>query len=438
MRVRFALTAALFLVFCVSAYGIQVSLPEISAERGTDIEVEISVDDTSGITGGDINLEYDPAVLTVKDAQPTDLLAGLLVQKNFGVAGEVKFAMAGFAGLAGGSGAIFKITFTIAADAYGETALTLTRAKLFDENVSVIETTVVDGSINVRGEAVTAEGTLVKLDVTTFMYGTHGLQSGGDLAYALKSATIDLDQFIDLAVTVQGELIHNGLDGGPPYVDVTDVEVHEVLPSVVKDHTPGAPMLALQATYDQANVHGHAYIDIWKSTVPAAVEEGDYLEFQIIMFSGIPTFKASVDLHTTDGTTLRDSGASDQNDASAHPSADLSQYAENQWYHRTIPLAPLAGKIIDGVMIATDSNEHEAGIFRAYVDNIQITDGTGIKQSIWMGENTIPATGTNVATETTLAGTDGMSDYSVSIVSETPVAPAGKLATSWGKVKNSR
>ncbi len=207
-------------------------------------------------------------------------------------------------------------------------------------------------------------------------------------------------------------------------------------PLVVRGHADGAPMLALEATYDEANVHGHTYIDIWEGSIP--VDAAGYLEFQIVMFFGNPTFKGTVDLHTTDGTTLRDSGATDQNDLNAHPGTDLSEYAKDGWYHRKISLAPLAGKTIDGVMIATDSNEHNAGIFRVYVDNIQITNGDGILEAIWMGEPTIPITGTSSATETTLAGTTGMSNYSVTIVSETPVTPKEKLAATWGSIKSGR
>jgi hypothetical protein len=150
-------------------------------------------------------------------------------------------------------------------------------------------------------------------------------------------------------------------------------------------------------------------------------------------------FRGSVDLHASDGFTLRDSGAKDQNDISAHPAADLSEYARDRWYHRKISLDPLAGKTIDGIMIATDSDEHAAGIFRAYVDNIQITDGEYTTVFIWgdaASEGTVPITGSDTATGTAFAGTDGMSEYSVSIVGMTSVSPMGKLISTWGGIKS--
>ncbi len=189
----------------------------------------------------------------------------------------------------------------------------------------------------------------------------------------------------------------------------------------------------MQANYDAENVHGHTYIDIWKGDFP--IKSGQFLEFQVTMFSGNPTFKGSVDLVTSDGATLRDSGAKDQNALSAHPATDISKYARDNWYHRKISLDPLAGKTLKGVMIATDSNEHGQGLFRVYVDNIQITDGTYIINAIYLDEETVPSTGKAVSTDVTFAGTKGMSNYSVTVVGETPVMPDGKLSTSWGKIK---
>jgi PKD repeat protein len=225
-------------------------------------------------------------------------------------------------------------------------------------------------------------------------------------------------------------------DDGDTGVDTLVVNVLEGLPPVIREHSPGRPMLALEATYNEANVHGHTYVDIWDGS--ALIEAGQFLEFQVAMFSGNPAFKGTVDLHTSDGSTLRDSGTVDQNGISAHPAADLSEYARDQWYHRKISLDALAGKTLDGVMIATDSNEHGSGVFRVYVDNIQITDGEHILMSVYIDEDAIPITGTTTATGTSFAGTQGMSDYSVTIVGATPVTPAGKSVSLWGSIKRGR
>ena len=72
------------------------------------------------------------------------------------------------------------------------------------------------------------------------------------------------------------------------------------------------------------------------------------------------------------------------------------------------------------------------------IHQIQITNDDGILEAIWMGEPTIPITGTSSATGIALAGTTGMSNYAVTIVTETPVTPKGKLADTWGSIKSNK
>ena len=443
MKLKSVFTSVFFLVFCVSAYGVQVSAPEVITDSGSVILVEISVDDATGLASADVTLEYDPVILEVKDARKATLTTGFLMASSFDdlekfTPGEIVFAMAAYPGIEEGSGAILEVDFEVIAAGPTSSSLTLSEVTLFSEEGEKIDVTIVDGSVTVKGGDMTASGKLTELEVTTFMYGTHGLLEDDELSYALESSTVALDEFADKDVTVQGTLIHLGLDGGPPLIDVLAVEVEEPPgPLVVKEHEPGSLILALEAVYDEANVHGHTYIDIWSGEM--LIEAGMFLEFQVAMFSGNPTFRGTVDLHTTDGGNLRDSGTTDQNGVSAHPATDLSEHARDRWYHRTISLDALVGKTIDGATIATDSNEHSAGLFRAYVDNIQITDGDYVLMTIYAGEETIPITGEATATGTTFTGApQGMSGYSASVVGATPVTPAGKLIRSWGSIKSMR
>ena len=414
-----------------------LSISDAAGRAGEVIAATIHIDDITGVAGADIALLYDSAILSVAEVRATNLLAGMTVMPNTDVADRITISVAGTMGAEAGAGPIFNISFKAKEDVSGEAVLTFESAELYDENADTIPVETVDGRITVKGAEVTAMGELTKLEVTIFMYGTHGLLSDGDLSYALKSSTVELNQFVGQEVTVHGTLVHSGIDGGPPLINAFDAQVgRPAEPPVVREHTPGSSVLVMQATYDEANAHGHTYIDIWAGSM--IIEPGMFLEFQVAMFSGNPAFRGTVDLHTTDGSTLRDSGAKDQNDISAHPSADLSQYAKDQWYHRKIPLDTLAGKMLDGVMIATDSDEHKAGVFRVYVDNIQITDGEHILMSIYMDEDTIPITGTDTATRTDLAGTEGTSEYSVAVLGAAPVTPAGKLISPWGSIKSKR
>jgi len=324
-----------------------------------------------------------------------------------------------------GAAGVYEVTLTVTDD-YGDTGSdTLTVTVTVPPNVPPVaeagsdKSARVDEEISFDASASTdADGVIVSY---SWDFGDGTTADGATVSHVYG----DVGSYI-VTLTVTD-------DFGDTGVDTLTVTVLEVLPPAIREHSPGSPMLVLQATYNEANVHGHTYIDIWSGSVP--IEAGQFLEFQVAMFSGNPVFRGTVGMHTSDDSNLRDSGAKDQNDISAHPSADLSEYARDQWYHRKISLDALAGKTLDGVMIGTDSDEHGAGMFRVYVDNIQITDGEHILTAIYIDEDAIPITGTSTATETTFAGTEGMSDYSVTIVTATPVTPRGKLISSWGSIK---
>jgi len=383
-------------------------------------------------------LEYDPAVLEATEARRGDLTATFLMASNLETPGKITFAMAGFPGIPEGTGSILVADFLVLATGPASSPLTLSDVALFNELGEAIDVTVVDGSVSIAGEDVTASGTLTVLEVIPEPVGTHGLfDDDGTLLYALESSTLTLDDFVDEEVTIQGVVTKLGVDDGPSLVDVSSVEVEEPPgPPVVKEHEAGSLILALEASFDEADVHGHAYVDIWAGEF--VIEEGMFLEYQTAMFSGNPTFNTSIDLHTSDGGNLRDSGSVDQNGLNAHPAADLSGHARDQWYHRQISLDALVGKTVDGATIAVDSGEHFAGLFRSYADNIQITDGTYALLIIYAGGDTVPITGEPTSDGTSFTGVAGMSGHLASILGETPVEPAGKLLGTWGSIKNIR
>lgn len=67
----------------------------------------------------------------------------------------------------------------------------------------------------------TATGTIQKIGMTTFQYGTH-LLTTENKTYALKSGSINLDQYMNKKVTVKGKKVKGyPIDGGPEFLDVT-------------------------------------------------------------------------------------------------------------------------------------------------------------------------------------------------------------------------
>ena len=77
------------------------------------------------------------------------------------------------------------------------------------------------------GQEVTAAGLIEPLEATSFGYGTHALKVGGAPVYALESQSVDLDGLVGERATIHGALVpgyEDGLDGGPPLVEVSRVE----------------------------------------------------------------------------------------------------------------------------------------------------------------------------------------------------------------------
>ncbi len=78
-------------------------------------------------------------------------------------------------------------------------------------------------------QEVVATGVLEELESTSFQYGTHALIDGDnqDPTYALTSESVPLEVYAGQLVTIYGTLVpgyEEGVDGGPPLVEVTRVE----------------------------------------------------------------------------------------------------------------------------------------------------------------------------------------------------------------------
>ncbi|WP_412468006.1 lipoprotein [Pedobacter sp. KLB.chiD] len=88
---------------------------------------------------------------------------------------------------------------------------------------------VIAGCSSIKGTndnaSVTASGTIQKLGMSTFQYGTHLLKADNK-TYALKSETVNLDAYLDKKVTIKGKKVEGyPVDGGPELVDVTFVKL---------------------------------------------------------------------------------------------------------------------------------------------------------------------------------------------------------------------
>lgn len=67
-------------------------------------------------------------------------------------------------------------------------------------------------------------GTIKEQGITTYMYGTHSIEIKGT-TYAIKSSTINLDDYLDQYVTIHAEkVIGYPVDGGPELLEVISVD----------------------------------------------------------------------------------------------------------------------------------------------------------------------------------------------------------------------
>ncbi|MCM4078072.1 S1 family peptidase [Paractinoplanes hotanensis] len=82
----------------------------------------------------------------------------------------------------------------------------------------------------------------------------------------------------------------------------------------------------------------------------------------------------AVDLSFTDGTNLRDSGATDQNGNRAHPQHQCAKLTRDTWNEVIVPLGAVAnGKTVDTLAVAYDQAAGTGG-YRGYVDDLALSD----------------------------------------------------------------
>lgn len=133
--------------------------------------------------------------------------------------------------------------------------------------------------------------------------------------------------------------------------------------------------IKLQSTLTVQLTDDYVYVSLWSGSM--TVGTLDTLHYDIWIASTSPQQLAAVDLTFSDGTQLKAAvGPVDQNGLPPSPTTDLSAYAKDQWYSRTISLGSgLNGKTINTVTIAFEGNS--AGTYTAYFKNIYLGSQSG-------------------------------------------------------------
>lgn len=125
-----------------------LNIPDTEAAAGGTVDIPVEIDDITGVAKAEIDLGYDAKFLEMQDVSGTDLIKGLTLTKAV-LAGKI--FLEGAKGLAGGSGAMFHVTFKIAKDApVGETEIKFESIALYDEAGKKIPSTGTNGKLKVK------------------------------------------------------------------------------------------------------------------------------------------------------------------------------------------------------------------------------------------------------------------------------------------------
>ncbi|MBD0401234.1 hypothetical protein [Flammeovirga sp. EKP202] len=73
---------------------------------------------------------------------------------------------------------------------------------------------------DVNSNTIEITGVIKAQGITTYQYGTHTVSG-----YALRSSSVNLDNYIDQEVTIVGQKVEGyPVDGGPDYIEVEKVK----------------------------------------------------------------------------------------------------------------------------------------------------------------------------------------------------------------------
>jgi hypothetical protein len=132
--------------------------------------------------------------------------------------------------------------------------------------------------------------------------------------------------------------------------------------------------LKFQSTLSVPLVANFAYVKVWQGAL--TIGTNDTLNYDVWCASTSPGSAIAVDLTCSDGTLLHNVALLvDQNNLAVGPATDLSTYAKDRWYTRTIALTGLTGKTVNAVTIASAGTG--AGTYTGYVKNCYLGSQVG-------------------------------------------------------------
>jgi len=192
---------------------------------GTSVTVEISIDDATGMAGGDILVNYDANILTINDVRATDLISGINLIVNDTIPGKIMMSMAGAQGIPTGSGALIEIDLAVdlSVEIGTETTLDFGEAAIYNELGIVIPTNLENGTIEITGirgdvnqdglvranDAILTLRFIVEIDTPT-EYQEWAADMNGDGNVGANDAILILRASSEMAAPGIGPVAHSG------------------------------------------------------------------------------------------------------------------------------------------------------------------------------------------------------------------------------------
>ncbi len=109
----FLIFGLFFLSSLSTAWGVELSIPDIQAKPGETITVPLTLDQADNLAGVKLAMTYDPKVLQYKGGNKTSHTAPLMHIVNDKKPGRLILVMAGAAGIKGEKFPIFTLTFEV-------------------------------------------------------------------------------------------------------------------------------------------------------------------------------------------------------------------------------------------------------------------------------------------------------------------------------------
>jgi len=129
-----------------------LNIPLVKARAGKNVVASVTIDNPSSIAKIDINLDYNPKLLAVRNVTHTKLTKDASLTTNTESIGKLSFSLSNSKGIANGLGSLVNIEFQVKEDApYEEMPIKFENIALYDKFGRPIPFSHIDGSILIKG-----------------------------------------------------------------------------------------------------------------------------------------------------------------------------------------------------------------------------------------------------------------------------------------------